>query len=40
MMSEATKDPKHPLMNKKDPQHADAVKKLARLSDIAGRAKK
>jgi hypothetical protein len=36
LFSEAHKDPKHPLMNKKDPAHADEVKKVTKLSTIAG----
>jgi hypothetical protein len=44
MFSEATKarekGEKHPLFDKKDPQHSDLVKKVERLSEIAGPAKR
>jgi len=36
IFSEAQKDPKHPLMNKKDPSHEDIVKKITKLSEAAG----
>jgi len=36
IFSESQRDPKHPLMNKRDPAHADMVKKITRLADIAG----
>lgn len=36
IFSDAQKDPKHPLMNKKDPMHDDLVKKITKLSTIAG----
>jgi len=36
IFSEAQQDPKHPLMNKKDPAHDDLVKKITKLSEQAG----
>jgi len=39
MHSDAQKDPKsHPLYNKKDPAHQDAVDKLTKLATLAGKA--
>lgn len=36
MMSDAKKDPNHPLLNKKDPAHNDAVREYTRLAELAG----